>query len=319
MIKQIHNDDQCIDVVYTWVDPTHQEWLEQKNAAKGHSSFANNQSRYNSNLNELKYSLRSLQCYFSDYIRRIYVVTNHGAVPAFLDDTRDDVVIIDDRDLLGHESYCSCVFESVLHRIPGITENFLYMNDDMFLNKPLSLDDVLSLEGSPIWYQDTDRVVRFFNRYPALSRFFDVDGYVALAREHTFKRLGVSGKMPGPIGHCCRLLNTQLLADFEARFQSDIDALRRTLFRSKDIFCFLDAYCYYFWSQKKLEFSRSKRILLLLQTDRWSDLLNKWRLRNLEAYDFFCISDLRKYREDACSYLASFLQQRFPGASQWEC
>ena len=91
------------------------------------------------------------------------------------------------------------------------------------------------------------------------------------------------------------------------------------MFRSKDIFCFLDAYCYYFWSQKKLTFSRSKRILLLLQTDKGSHLLNKWRLRNLEGYDFFCISDLRNHRVDACAYLASFLQQRYPDASQWEC
>ena len=107
-----------IDVVYTWVDHEHKEWQKEKDKHTKKKSFANNTARFNSSLNELKYSLRCLDIYFSKYIHKIYLVTNHGSVPNFIDQTRADLVIINAIELLNGVSFCSCAIESVLHKIP---------------------------------------------------------------------------------------------------------------------------------------------------------------------------------------------------------
>lgn len=307
-----------IDVVYTWVDPNESEWKQLKNAVPEKFGYANNAARFNSNLSELKYSLRSLERYFLGSIGKIYIVSNHGAVPRFIDTSRNDVEIIDDRSLLGGESYCSCVFESVLHRIKGLSENFLYFNDDMLLNRPLNMGDLFDDQERPIWYQDTDFFVRLFTRFPVLSRLIDLDGGVTPARHLTYSKLGISSSIPGPIGHCCRIMNKQFLADFENRYAHEITELRKTKFRSADIFCFLDAYCYDLWAQDKLVFSKSKKSLMLVQTDFASAIINALRVFLSNKNEFLCVSDLRQRRKEACGFLAKFLAKKFPDKSRWE-
>ena len=107
-----------IDVVYTWVDHENEAWQKEKDQHIKKKSAANNTARFDSSLNELKYSLRSLDLYFSEYIHKIYLVTNHGSIPDFIDQSRADLVIINANELLKGISFCSCTFESVLHEIP---------------------------------------------------------------------------------------------------------------------------------------------------------------------------------------------------------
>eukprot|EP00514_Thraustochytrium_sp_LLF1b_P006308 CAMPEP_0184539874 /NCGR_PEP_ID=MMETSP0198_2-20121128/18355_1 /TAXON_ID=1112570 /ORGANISM="Thraustochytrium sp., Strain LLF1b" /LENGTH=105 /DNA_ID=CAMNT_0026933411 /DNA_START=206 /DNA_END=520 /DNA_ORIENTATION=- len=43
-------------------------------------------------------------------------------------------------------TFNSCAIESVLHRIPGLAECYLYLNDDVLFLKPLYLHDFWSPE-----------------------------------------------------------------------------------------------------------------------------------------------------------------------------
>ena len=60
-----------IDVVYTWVDHENETWQKEKEQHTKKKNFSNNIARFDSSLNELKYSLRSLDLYFSKYIHKI--------------------------------------------------------------------------------------------------------------------------------------------------------------------------------------------------------------------------------------------------------
>lgn len=133
-----------IDAVYTWVDGDDTDWQQRKNEAlraQGKSEInligANN-SRYQSR-DELRYSLRSLVAY-APWIRQIYLVTD-DQVPPWLDLEHPMIRVVRHREIFGDTgrlpTFNSHAIESRLHRIPGLSEHFLYINDDMFFGRPL--------------------------------------------------------------------------------------------------------------------------------------------------------------------------------------
>ncbi|GIM89544.1 stealth family protein [Paractinoplanes toevensis] len=134
-----------IDVVYTWVDGGDPDWRERKAGALSENSWvadvsglATNDSRYASR-DELRYSLRALHA-FAPWVRHIFLVTD-DQVPAWLDTARPDLTVVSHREIFGDTgrlpTFNSQAIESRLHRIPGLAEHFLYLNDDVFLARPV--------------------------------------------------------------------------------------------------------------------------------------------------------------------------------------
>lgn len=130
-----------IDVVYTWVDGTDEAWRERKNRFTGAGLDPGNDGpvRYVSH-KELLYSIRSVKRYFAD-LGKIYVVTDQQ-VPALLGDLLNDVVIVDHKSIFPEHgklpSYNSHAIGGNLHRIAGLSERYLYLNDDVLLGRPVS-------------------------------------------------------------------------------------------------------------------------------------------------------------------------------------
>ncbi len=133
-----------IDAVYTWVDGNDTDWQQRKNLALREQSgveindIAANPSRYVSR-DELRYSLRSLVA-FMPWIRMIYLVTD-DQIPPWLDVAHPMIKVVRHRDIFGDTgrlpTFNSHAIESRLHRIAGLSEHFVYVNDDMFFGRPL--------------------------------------------------------------------------------------------------------------------------------------------------------------------------------------
>ncbi|BAL92258.1 hypothetical protein AMIS_70380 [Actinoplanes missouriensis 431] len=137
-----------IDVVYTWVDGDDPAWQRRKARAldanpwvAGVNPQATNDSRYTSR-DELRYSLRSLHC-FAPWVRRIFLVTDDQA-PDWLDRDHPRITLVSHREIFGDTgtlpTFNSQAIESRLHRIPGLAEHFLYLNDDVILGRPVTPD-----------------------------------------------------------------------------------------------------------------------------------------------------------------------------------
>ncbi|GGK89681.1 stealth family protein [Mangrovihabitans endophyticus] len=133
-----------IDAVYTWVDGDDPAWRERKARALGDNAWlaeinrqAANDSRFASR-DELRYSLRALHC-FAPWVRHIFLVTD-DQVPAWLDTDHPNVTVVGHREIFGGTgvlpTFNSQAIESRLHRIPGLAEHFLYLNDDVFMARP---------------------------------------------------------------------------------------------------------------------------------------------------------------------------------------
>ena len=138
----IYDIDFPIDVVYSWVDGSDPKWKAKFNKFKGITENAsdrnNTESRY-IDRQELKYSLRSLHMY-APWVRNIYIVTD-GQVPDWLDQSIPGVRIVDHKDIF-YDSSVLPVFNShaigaQIHHIKGLSDRYLYLNDDMMFGREI--------------------------------------------------------------------------------------------------------------------------------------------------------------------------------------
>jgi hypothetical protein len=141
-----------IDLVYLWVDGNDPEWKKKKEAFTGipaKNSEADTDGRYINN-DELRYSLRSADKY-APWIRQIFIITDNQ-IPAWLNVSHPKVKVVDHKDIFPPEilpSFNSSVIEYYLYKIPGLSEHFLFANDDMFFNAAVTPDLFFAPDGYP--------------------------------------------------------------------------------------------------------------------------------------------------------------------------
>ncbi|KAK3242460.1 hypothetical protein CYMTET_47852 [Cymbomonas tetramitiformis] len=105
-------------------------------------------SRYRDN-DELRYSLRSVEMNLP-WFRHIYLVTN-GQVPTWLNVEHPKITVVPHSMIFPNRShlptFSSPAIEAHLHRIPGLSHQFIYLNDDVFFGQPVWPDDWTTLSA----------------------------------------------------------------------------------------------------------------------------------------------------------------------------
>ncbi|MEV0897998.1 stealth family protein [Actinoplanes sp. NPDC049802] len=165
LMPPIDHVDFPIDVVYTWVDGGDPAWLARKNAVLAENDWAgdNDQAanvlRYLSR-DELRYSIRSLHMY-APWVRRIFLVTD-DQVPAWLNTEHPKITVVSHKEIFGAAgrlpTFNSMAIETRLHHIEGLSEHFIYMNDDVFLGQPLQPGFFFTATGQTRFFLSTNRV-----------------------------------------------------------------------------------------------------------------------------------------------------------------
>uniref|UniRef100_F6ZDG1 N-acetylglucosamine-1-phosphotransferase subunits alpha/beta n=1 Tax=Ciona intestinalis TaxID=7719 RepID=F6ZDG1_CIOIN len=99
-------------------------------------------SRFEDN-EELRYSLRSVEKY-APWVRHIYIVTN-GQIPYWLNMDAPRVTLVTHEEIFVNKShlptFSSPAIEAHIHRIPGLADKFIYLNDDVMFGKEVWPDD----------------------------------------------------------------------------------------------------------------------------------------------------------------------------------
>ncbi|XP_075407213.1 N-acetylglucosamine-1-phosphotransferase subunits alpha/beta [Tenrec ecaudatus] len=102
-------------------------------------------SRFEDN-EELRYSLRSIERH-APWVRNIFIVTN-GQIPSWMNLDNPRVTIVTHQDVfqnLSHlPTFSSPAIESHIHRIEGLSQKFIYLNDDVMFGKDVWPDDFYS-------------------------------------------------------------------------------------------------------------------------------------------------------------------------------
>lgn len=136
-----------VDAVCLWVNSQDENWQEKYFKTTKQSPEA---TRFSNN-GELLFCLRSIFKNLS-WIRKVFLVTDQQ-VPEWLLFDKSRIEIIDHREIIDKQylpTFNSEVIESFIDNIPGLSEHFLYLNDDVFIWKELTKDFFFNDEGLPI-------------------------------------------------------------------------------------------------------------------------------------------------------------------------
>lgn len=149
-----------IDAVILWVDgndPAHQQKMQQFIPNGINAKSRNFRTRFDQ-VEEIEYAIKSIIRHAS-FVRNIFLVTDNQ-IPKFLSKTEnkeiaDRIQIVDHKVIFeGYEQYLptfnAMSIESMVHRIPNLSENYIYFNDDLFLIRPITEEEFF-YEGIPIF------------------------------------------------------------------------------------------------------------------------------------------------------------------------
>ena len=128
-----------IDFVITWVDDSDPVWREKRWKYAGDKmSFGNSDARYR-DWDTLKYWFRGVEK-FAPWVRNIYFVTDNQK-PEWLNVDHPKLRWVKHTDYIPQEylpTFNSNVIAWNFFRIPELSDNYVYFNDDVFL-----IDDVV--------------------------------------------------------------------------------------------------------------------------------------------------------------------------------
>lgn len=142
-----------IDFVVMWVDGGDPIWQAKK--AEYSKSVDTSKNSMNSvkayrDWGTFKYWFRGVEKY-APWVNKVYLVTDQQK-PSWLNIASEKLVLVDHSDILRKDYlpvFSANPIESNIHRIPGLSEQFVFFNDDVYLTAPVEPTDFFSEDGLP--------------------------------------------------------------------------------------------------------------------------------------------------------------------------
>ena len=243
--------DYPIDFVIPWVDGSDPEWRERKNQCLGLSTSDGRENRYK-DWGFLQYWFRGVEK-FAPWVRYVWFICDQEP-PKWLNRDHPKLKIVRHENYLPEEyrpAFSANPIELNLHRIVGLSEHFVYFNDDMFLIAPVRPEyffrNGLPLDSAAMNPVPTDTIAKegygtklflyFLNDVEYLNRDFD---FHTCVRKHPLKWINPCyGKdmirnllllaWPRFVGFAeDHLPNAYLKESFEKAWEQDFDILDAT-------------------------------------------------------------------------------------------
>ncbi len=168
-----------IDFVITWVDGNDINWQKDKAIySPSNDGIGNNAVRFR-DWDNLQYWFRAVEKY-APWVNKIHFVT-YGHLPKWLNVNHPKLNIANHSNFILNEylpTFSSHPIELNMHRIKGLSENFVYFNDDTFLNAPVKETDFF-INGVPrdklifdVQYPTSDQISNIiFNNNKLISKY----------------------------------------------------------------------------------------------------------------------------------------------------
>lgn len=129
-----------IDFVVTWLDSNDPNWQKQYEYYKSNVKGDKSKARFRE-MNIFQYWFRAVEKY-APWVNKVFLVTN-GKFPDWINKDNPKLVLVKHEDYIPKEylpTFNSCTIELNLFRIKGLSEHFVYFNDDVLINGPISPD-----------------------------------------------------------------------------------------------------------------------------------------------------------------------------------
>jgi hypothetical protein len=294
-----------IDFVFTWVDADDPRWRQMY---REHFGGEPDRDRFGSR-HELRYALRSVHAYCA-WARRIYVVSN-CAPPRWLDPSHDRVQWVDHVEIIDAAhlpTFNSHAIEAALPSIPGLSDHFVYCNDDFFVTRPLRPQLFFDHAGrSYAFFEPSGKLVKD-RRSATEEPWFDARLAAQRLLRDRFRYAATRFCHHAPFAinkaHCERMY---------AEFPEEVAATRASRSRSPHDIPLI-AFLYGHYAQATgLGLERSVRAQQLKRSNAESFELAR-------DTPFLCINDGGGSATDTQfdSLVERFMTERFPFAAPWE-
>lgn len=158
-------------------DPKWQAKFSKYSNSKNNSKNGVSEARFRDN-GFLRYWFRGVEK-FAPWVRYVYFVTD-GQKPEWIDTENPKIRFVNHEDFIPQEflpTYNSAVIERYMHRISGLSEHFVYFNDDFYIINHVSSErffrnglpcDIAVMSYNPSWSQWYRRVknnIRIINSH----------------------------------------------------------------------------------------------------------------------------------------------------------
>lgn len=178
-----------VDIVIPWVDGNDPAWKREKEQYAAHveKNEGNGESRYR-DWGLMKYWFRSIE-QNARWVNRIHFVT-YGHLPAWLDVTNEKIHVVRHHEYIPSKylpTFNANTIELNIHRINGLAERFIYMNDDTFIMNKVNRDFFWDRRGYPRqmmkvmcldnYNPDVDFCLINFNDMGLINRNFSVHDF----------------------------------------------------------------------------------------------------------------------------------------------
>lgn len=332
-----------IDIVYTWVDGSDPIWEEKRNkaaleAGKTISLNSNSAARFMDN-DELLYSLRSIEK-FAPWVNKIYIVTDNQT-PKWLNLDHPKIKLVFHQDIFADSSYLPVfsarAIETQLHHIEGLSEHFIFFNDDMFLGNLTKASDFFNKDGFAKIFTSTKSEIKNENLFDRtlLKGKADNEHQHSIINSRNLILKKYNAKVRYELRHAVKPLNKSILFELEKTYKNDIDKTIRNKFRQKEDILIVHLFNFYMIAQKLSQASYLKLIRKKFYIHELPYLLNKentYMYLNLSSKDihllfdrllkfkpkFFCINQYTDSKESELNQMAQVLNDYFPNPSEFE-
>ncbi|MEO6944622.1 MAG: stealth family protein [Lacisediminihabitans sp.] len=307
-----------IDLVFSWVDGADAEF--QRARALRMQAYVvgdgdDSEARYRQ-IDELKYALRSVYMY-APWVRRIFVVTDSPR-PVWLSE-HPSVTIVRSEEFFQDQSalptHNSQAVESQLQHIPGLSEHFIYSNDDMFFGRPASPDMFFSPGGITKFIESRTRI----GLGPANTARSGFENAARVNRRLLNERFGKVTTRH--LEHAATPLRKSVLLEMERVFADDFARTARSAFRSSTDISVTNSLYHYYALLTGRAVTQPQARVRYVETTLKSSLAEMDDLLEHRAYDFFCLNDGSAPEitvEERTTAVRHFLNRYFAIPAPWE-
>lgn len=178
-----------VDIVIPWVDGNDPVWRQDKErySLDINGGEGNRESKYR-DWELLKFWFRSIERNM-DWINKVHFVT-YGHLPQWLNTANEKLNIVIHKDYIPNKylpTFNSHVIELNIHRIPGLADHFVYMNDDTFILDSVDRSYFFDKDGFPCqmmkimcldnYNPDADFCIINFNNMGLINRNFSIHDF----------------------------------------------------------------------------------------------------------------------------------------------
>lgn len=250
-------DREPIDVVYMWVDGAQPGYMETL-SRHAQTRFDLDPARTRDNLDLLKYSMRSLER-FAPWIRNVFLLTCRPQVPSWLDRKHGRVRVVHHDEVMGASdlpTFNSLSIVSHIHRIPGLSTNFIYMDDDILFLSPVTRNDLLSPQGRHYIFPDRHWAPRYRH---AAERRGKKPWNLALSTSNELLDREYGFQQRRQVNHVPLLVNRDSWQAMLDLFPDEVAQTRASKFRADGNIAVEFMYPYYLLAGQMAEFADEAR------------------------------------------------------------